>query len=337
MSGTLRHDNECENCGYTVDIAFCSQCGQKNVETRQTFPKLVGHFAEDLTHYDTAFWRTLRDLLFRPGRVTKTYLEGKRQKYVPPVKLYIFISFVTFFLPNLYPEFEDSEEIHHADPQLLVEKNVSIEEKINTEQNVFLGNITFSGDEFLIKSPMTYKSLKEMDSIEAIKPEHLKLSPFEYKLGKKILKLYEHNTPVQVGEKFIESINHNIPKAIFVYMPIFAFILWVFHGKKRWYFFDHGIFTLNYFSFLLLSTLILVTVGHFLTEIDSNFFSILVGIFVLLTLVWTVYYFYRAHRKMYHEKFIINFIKCTAMILINFAAVVMLTILFMTFTFYNLH
>jgi hypothetical protein len=30
-------------------------------------------------------------------------------------------------------------------------------------------------------------------------------------------------------------------------MPIF--FLWLFHNKKRWYYFDHGIFTLHYFSF----------------------------------------------------------------------------------------
>lgn len=339
MSGDLRTEKECENCGYTVDVAYCSKCGQKNVETRQSFWHLITHFAEDFTHYDSAFWKTIKYLLLRPAKLTKEYLEGYRQRYVAPVKLYIFISFITFFLPNLYPDFtnKEKETAEHATQEIQEERHVTLDEKINTVQNIYLRKYTFNENGFLISNPMTYKSIKEMDSIEAIKPEHLKLNSFEYKIGKKILKLYEHNSPEQVGEKLIESINHNIPKAIFVYMPFFAFILWLFHSKKRWYFFDHGIFTLHYFSFLLLATLILVTIGHFLIEIGTDFFNIVVALSVLLTMIWTVYYFYRSHRKMYHEKWIINFIKCTLMLIINFVSIIFLTLTFITFTFYNLH
>ncbi|MUH01774.1 DUF3667 domain-containing protein [Scytonema sp. UIC 10036] len=35
---------------------------------------------------------------------------GKRQAYVAPVKLYIFISFITFFLPSLLPSSEEKKE-----------------------------------------------------------------------------------------------------------------------------------------------------------------------------------------------------------------------------------
>ena len=63
----------------------------------------------------------------------------------------------------------------------------------------------------------------------------------------------------EIIEKFISSFTHNLPKVLFVFMPIFAFFLWLFHNKKRWYYFDHGIFTLHYFSFLLL-----IFLDHFL-------------------------------------------------------------------------
>src|SRR5690606_38849731 len=102
--GKVRTENEWENGGYAGDVAFCSKCGPRHGETRQPVPMLVGHFAEDSTHSYTAFWRTLKHLLFRPGRLTRIYLEGKRQQYVPPVKLYIFISFITFLLINLVPK-----------------------------------------------------------------------------------------------------------------------------------------------------------------------------------------------------------------------------------------
>lgn len=93
----LRKDKTCQNCFHVVENKFCPNCGQKNTETRQSFAHLFTHFVEDFTHYDNAFWTTIKNLLFKPGLLTKEYLSGKRQRFVPPVKLYIFVSFVTFF------------------------------------------------------------------------------------------------------------------------------------------------------------------------------------------------------------------------------------------------
>lgn len=333
----LRADKECENCGYTVDIAYCSNCGQKNVETRQSFWHLITHFAEDFTHYDSAFWKTIKYLLFRPAKLTIAYLQGYRQKYVAPVKLYIFISFVTFFLPNLYPEFSSDREKENEPAYTLqvIQDTIPPKDKMYTKQSVWLTNI--NTDKEGIQNPVTYSSIKEMDSIENIKPDSLKLSKLEYKLAKKLLKLYKHNTPQQVEEKLLESINHNLPKALFIYMPFFAFFIWLFHSKKRWYFFDHGIFTLHYFSFLLLVSLLITTIAHFVTAIENDYLNLAVGILVFFTVGWTIYYFYRSHRKMYHEIWIINFIKCTLMFVINIVSIISLLVFFMLISYYTLH
>ena len=332
----LRADKECENCGYMVDVAYCSNCGQKNVETRQSFWNLITHFAEDFTHYDSGFWKTIKYLLFRPAKLTVEYLQGYRQKYVAPVKLYIFISFITFFLPNLYPEFSSDAETDYEPAYTfhVAQDNISLNDKINTKQNVW---VTEFDTEKGIANPVTYSSVKEMDSIENIKPENLRLNKIEYNFAKKLIKLYKHNTPQQVNEKLLDSLSHNLPKAIFIYMPFFAFLIWLFHSKKRWYFFDHGIFTLHYFSFLLLTSFIVITIGHFLTAFGNDFLDLTVAIIVILMMCWNIYYFYRSHRKMYHEKWIVNFIKCTLMFIINMVSIIVLLILFTFITYYNLH
>lgn len=74
----LRDDTECQNCGHEVIEVYCPHCGQKNTETRQSFVHLAGHFVEDLTHYDSGFWETMKFLLLRPARLTKEYLLGRR-------------------------------------------------------------------------------------------------------------------------------------------------------------------------------------------------------------------------------------------------------------------
>jgi hypothetical protein len=59
------------NCRHVVELRYCPNCGQENTESRKTFHHLFIHFFEDLTHYENAFWRTIRNLLFKPAALTK--------------------------------------------------------------------------------------------------------------------------------------------------------------------------------------------------------------------------------------------------------------------------
>ncbi len=99
----IRNDKTCLNCRHVVQERYCPNCGQENTESRKTFHHLFIHFFEDLTHYENAFWRTIKNLLFKPAALTKEYLSGKRLSYLAPVRLYIFISFITFFLLTAVP------------------------------------------------------------------------------------------------------------------------------------------------------------------------------------------------------------------------------------------
>ena len=151
--------------------------------------------------------------------------------YVPPVKLYIFISFVTFFVPVILPDAEHTSDTGTASQITEVKRIPSLDRK----ESIYPSDISISP--IGIGNPLTYTSIRQMDSIENLKPDSLKLSRYEYKIAKNLIKLYQHNTPEQVGEKFDTSFSHNIPKAVFIYMPLFGFVLWLFHGKKKWYFF----------------------------------------------------------------------------------------------------
>ena len=56
---------------------------------------------EDLLDLDSRFMRTMKPLLFKPGRLTRDYMEGRRFRYAPPMRLYIFSSIVFFLLAAL--------------------------------------------------------------------------------------------------------------------------------------------------------------------------------------------------------------------------------------------
>jgi hypothetical protein len=236
----LRNDTTCLNCGSEVEGRFCGNCGQENSESRQTFGHLIQHFFEDITHYEGKFWKTMKYLLFKPAFLTKEYLKGKRMSYVPPVRLYIFISFVTFFLPYILPDYQASNE-HPS----------SIEQEENRD-SILTSSFHFSNDTegFKLVIPNIYKTKAEIDSALIMKTSST-YDEFDAWFDYRFVKMQKY-TPLELGDKFKESFSKSLPKALFVYMPLFALVLALFQRKKRWFYFDHALFTIHYFSFLLL-------------------------------------------------------------------------------------
>jgi hypothetical protein len=95
----------CLNCGARLNGAFCSECGQRALAPYPTVREMVGDAWQELSGWDGRFVRTFRVLLGRPGQLTVDTLEGRRVRYITPVRLYLVAS-VAYFLcavsvPNL--------------------------------------------------------------------------------------------------------------------------------------------------------------------------------------------------------------------------------------------
>ena len=58
----------------------------------------IGHGVHELTHFDSKIFRTLKMLFFAPGILTADYLAGRKKRYVPPLRLYLVIFALSFFL-----------------------------------------------------------------------------------------------------------------------------------------------------------------------------------------------------------------------------------------------
>ena len=169
----LREDKTCLNCHYVVEKRFCPNCGQENANTRKTFYHLFVHFFEDLTHYENAFWKTIKNLLLKPGTLTKEYLSGKRLSYLAPVRLYIFISFVVFlsisFISNDHDELNVEKKPH------------TFTTKFSNKDTIITGS-----DKTKKLDLFGITTVAQLDSIQAIgaKPE---LSPNQYWIAKRAM------------------------------------------------------------------------------------------------------------------------------------------------------
>ncbi len=102
---TTKNDiKTCENCHAQVEGMYCGNCGQSIESTLKYFWTVILHFLDDILSFDSRASRTFMPLFFRPGFLTNEYVKGRRVHYVPPLRLYLFISIVFFislkFLTN---------------------------------------------------------------------------------------------------------------------------------------------------------------------------------------------------------------------------------------------
>ncbi len=300
---TVRENKTCLNCGRFVAENFCPHCGQENIEVRHTFIYLFKHFVSDLLHYDSSFWSTIKLLLFSPATLSKEYIAGKRKSYVDPIKLYIFISFIAFFIPGILPEESDKDQ-HLTISIENIDLSVTDTDKTTGQQTEY---------------PL--QTLAQLDSLDQIK----NISIREYYTTKLALKAYD-NKDEDKQKRIDEFILHNLSKVLFIYMPIFAFWLWLFHNKKKFLYFDSGIFTLHYFSFLLLIITTLSIIQASFEWLDlHNMFSLIA---TALTFLYAMFYFFRAHRLFYKEKRFIANIKAALILSIDIILILVIFVIY---------
>jgi hypothetical protein len=94
--------NLCGDCSAILAGPFCQQCGQRRFEDddRRLIP-LLRDFFEDMSRLDGRWWRSLIALLFRPGVLSRAWLEGKRTRYAKPAALFLFANLLYFVAPSL--------------------------------------------------------------------------------------------------------------------------------------------------------------------------------------------------------------------------------------------
>ncbi|HWT11690.1 MAG TPA: DUF3667 domain-containing protein [Allosphingosinicella sp.] len=85
----------CLNCGVELAGDYCHRCGQKALVHR-TIGAWWHDFLHSVLHLDGKFWRTLPLLAWRPGELTRRYVEGERARFISPLALFLFSVFLMF-------------------------------------------------------------------------------------------------------------------------------------------------------------------------------------------------------------------------------------------------
>lgn len=101
---------ECRNCGHPLELTdrYCSYCSQLNTTKSLQLKDFFGEFLGSIITYDSRFRYTLKDLLFKPGVITRNYVNGQRLKYANPFRFFLSVSIIYFILQGLISTFSNN-------------------------------------------------------------------------------------------------------------------------------------------------------------------------------------------------------------------------------------
>jgi len=271
MHHPLRKDKTCLNCGHIVEGRYCTNCGQENIEPREKFSELAGHFIADLLHFDTQFFSTIRYLLFKPGYLTQEYMKGRRKAYLHPIRMYLFVSILYFFLASVVP-------LHR-------EAHLAFEYRNKEQLTTHSTNL------------LPYTTIQEYDSVQAHAPVKNR-DPHIIQLFMHRLIQLQAQYGNQTAEILRERILHHVPQVMFFLLPLFALLLELHFSKRKFYFSDHIIFSLHFHIFyFVVSGIELVLQYVFYTDFFS-WASLIVWIYLVL-----------AMRRVYQNKWLVTILK----------------------------
>ena len=115
-------EKTCLNCGAVLTGPHCHSCGQKGDVHRSL--GAIGHeIMHGVLHLDGKIWRTLPLLAWKPGELTRRYIDGERAKFVSPMAMFLFSVFLMFAVfqamgfstpSNVQPSQETVDNIEQA-------------------------------------------------------------------------------------------------------------------------------------------------------------------------------------------------------------------------------
>lgn len=234
----------CPNCGNDRVENYCPNCGQRS-GTRTKFGEFLRDVADDQFSVDAKVPRTLRLLFIRPGFLTAEYTAGRVARYIPPFRLYLLASVLFFVLVSFLSRRSDWAERAEAEMQREMAGDTTTEERDTTAGL----NIRFSGGK------------DWMDSVQVNIPWLW--------LDQKIeanLKALGQLPPSVALRRVTEATIEEIPKVMFVLLPVFAVLLQLLYALRRRYYIEHFVFALHFhaFAFVLFSIALIIGSGWIL-------------------------------------------------------------------------
>ena len=235
----------CRNCKQVVSGEYCSHCGQREGRADRRFLDLAGELTGDLLDFDSRLWRTLIFLLFRPGFLSAEFIAGRRARYLPPLRLYLVISFMVFLVMSMGTSISLSSGEGDGD-------DLSGDVVVTLDPEEAAQAVT--GEE--VEDPNDLGARIDLAGEDS--PQWLQ--DVDQRMEENVDKLKE-----DPGE-FVETMVGYLPQMMFILLPVFALLVRVAYLFSPFHYLQHLVFALHYHAFVyllyLLAQLLELTAMH---------------------------------------------------------------------------
>jgi len=295
----------CANCGSALDGEYCSACGQRHEPRLHTVAHFAAEAFESISHADSRLWKTLWYLLSRPGFLTREFFEGRRVRYLPPFRLYLVIS-VVFFLVVGMPEGDmykfdgkpttarvqamndaagELEKASGPGSEVMKQASAAIKQKAREESAALTAGET---------STEKKEGLQDENAMTEFCDEFKKPDPTA---GRNYGALHKacSNIAEDKGAALVKTIVHNIPRAMFVFLPLLALVMKPLYWKPKRYYVEHLLFLVHNHAFVFLVLSVLALLGM-IRGVGQH-----LGLVSFASWVYMIWYMYRGMRNVYGQ------------------------------------
>lgn len=303
---------ECRNCYHPLDISdeFCPNCSQLNSTKKLAFDDFFNEFFAGIFAYDSRFYRTLGVLLFKPGKISKDYIEGKRVRYANPYRFYLSASIIFFLLWSTTHKVEAPVNFNaqrtHAENQQ-VDSILAAQGEENSNLGMLLPLMdTISTVQYIAEKDLDtmgyfearfkqwnlftqyYKNSEIRNSKAALDSLNYSQSGFNQWYYHKVVDAERFSSDSDLFWNYFYS---KLPFIIFFYLPLFALFIWLLYIRRPFNYMEHLIFTFhNQTTWFVLFGLAILIDSILVTDTAK-----LIGNILFLI------YLYKAFRKFYGQ------------------------------------
>jgi hypothetical protein len=233
-------------------INYCPICGQENHNPRKPLLHYLSDLIEAFFHFDNKTWRSLKTLLLKPGTITKDFIENKRARYTPPIRMFVLI--LTFFVLASFVSY--NQYLKTVSPN---EYRNTYKEWIDKENpnNLYQYTVPF------FWSRKEYISIARLRHLENMKPNDIGywLDTSGYPSGifhrlyfERLQKLVNRN----LSFKVVNQKSSNIDYAVFILLiPVSGFFIYLSFYRRGLLYYDCLILALHSAMFIMLVAIVI--------------------------------------------------------------------------------
>ena len=271
----------CPNCEYqfTEVDNWCPNCGQANRTHKRPVQYFIREFFEELVSLDVRFFGTFRDLLIKPGLLTKNYNADLRVRYTSPLRFYVIAS-VLFFITISWMT---NSSIKKADSQL--QDAYSNNDSLLIDMNLNFGpNFELEPEDLQALAELENPNTGNVDSLLTAREKDTNWLTTRFTLG--IIPLLNGEFSLQ---QYYQRLIRNFSYSLFFFMPVFAMILKVLYIRRHQFYTEHLIFSIHFHTFAFLNIFFFLWIDHFQDVFPITWMSSLIIPIYLLIATKVVY------------------------------------------------